>query len=180
MPRLRPPPGWRRICASRSPRAITLAPMTAPLRYSTLGSGLLAGRMPHATMHVDALRVEGVDTVINLCEDHEYWAGEREEVETAYAEAGITEHRLAVPDGATIPAEVLDRAVAATAAGGTTYVHCRGGRERSAAVAVALLATRSGVEIDAALSAAAARWPTCRPLPWQLAGVRAWAGSGGS
>ena len=65
--------------------------------------------------------------------------------------AGIAEHRLAVPDGATIPPDVLDRAVAATAAGETTYVHCRGGRERSAAVAVALLATRSGVEIDEAL-----------------------------
>jgi protein tyrosine phosphatase (PTP) superfamily phosphohydrolase (DUF442 family) len=153
--------------------------MTAPLRYSTLGSGLLAGRMPHATMHVDALRAEGVQTVINLCEDHEYWAGEREAVEAAYAEAGIAEHRLAVPDGATIPPDVLDRAVAATAAGQTTYVHCRGGRERSAAVAVALLATRTGVEIDTALSAATARWPTCRPLQWQIAGVRAWAASGG-
>jgi atypical dual specificity phosphatase len=154
--------------------------MTAPLRYSTLGSGLLAGRMPHATMHVVALRAEGVKTVINLCEDHEYWAGEREAVEAAYAAAGIAEHRLGVPDGATIPPDVLDRAVAATAGGETAYVHCRGGRERSAAVAVALLATRSGVGIDEALSAAAARWPTCRPLPWQLAGVRAWAGSGGA
>lgn len=126
-------------------------------------------------MHVDTLRTEGVQTVINLCEDREYWAGEREAIETAYAAAGIAEHRLGVPDGATIPPEVLDRAVAATANGETTYVHCRGGRERSAAVAVALLATRSGIEIDEALTAAQAVWPTCRPLPWQLAGVRAWA-----
>ena len=81
MPRLRPPPGWRRICASRSSRTTTLARITAPLRYSTLGSGLLAGRMPHATMHVDALRAEGVKTVINLCDDHEYWAVEREAYE---------------------------------------------------------------------------------------------------
>ena len=180
MPRLRPPPGWRRICAGHSARTTNLARMTAPLRYSTLGSGLLGGRMPHATTHVDALRAEGVETVINLCEDHEYWAGEREAMEAAYAAAGIAEHRLAVPDGATIPPDVLDRAVAATANGETTYVHCRGGRERSAAVAVALLATRSGVEIDVALRAAEARWPTCRPLPWQLAGVRAWAASAGS
>ncbi len=153
--------------------------MTAPLRYSTLGSGLLAGRMPHSVMHVDALRAEGVRTVINLCEDHEYWAGEREAVEAAYSEAGIAEHRLPVHDGASIPPGVLDRAVAATAAGETTYVHCRGGRERSAAVAVALLATRRGVGIDEALAAAAARWPTCQPLEWQLASVRAWARSAG-
>jgi protein-tyrosine phosphatase len=150
--------------------------VTARLRYSTLGSGLLAGRMPHDAAHVEALRAEGVRTVINLCEDHEYWDGEREAVEAAFRSAGIAEHRLPVPDGATIPAHVLDGAVAAAAEGETTYVHCRGGRERSAAVAVALLATRRGVTVDEALRTAAERWPTCRPLPWQIAGVREWAG----
>ena len=89
-------------------------------------------------------------TVINLCEEHEYWDGERAAVEAAFRHARIAEHRLPVPDGATIPPDVLDRAVAA-AAQDTTYVHCRGGRERSAAVAVALLATRRGVSIDEAL-----------------------------
>jgi protein-tyrosine phosphatase len=148
--------------------------MTAPLRHFALGSGLFAGRMPHATAHVEALHAAGVHTVINLCEDHEYWDGERAAVEAAFAHAGITEHRLPVHDGATIPPEVLDRAVAA-AGEDTAYVHCRGGRERSAAVAVALLATRQGVAIDAALADAKARWPNCRPLPWQIAGVRAWA-----
>jgi protein tyrosine phosphatase (PTP) superfamily phosphohydrolase (DUF442 family) len=180
MPQLRPRPGWRRICAGRSARTTTLAQMTAPLRYSSLGSGIYAGRMPHATMHVDALAAEGVEAVINLCEDHEYWAGEREAIEAAYAAAGIAEHRLAVPDGATIPPDVLDRAVAATVGGEIIYVHCRGGRERSAAAAVALLATRSGVEIDEALRTAEECWPTCRPTPWQLAGVRAWAAAAGS
>jgi atypical dual specificity phosphatase len=151
-----------------------LARVTAPLRYSTLGSGLLAGRMPHATAHVEALHAEGVRTVINLCEEHEYWDGERAAVEAAFLHARIAEHRLPVPDGATIPPDVLDQAVAA-AAGETAYVHCRGGRERSAAVAVALLAARRGITIDEALADAKARWPTCRPLPWQMAGVRAWA-----
>ena len=141
--------------------------MTAPLRYSTLGSGLLAGRMPHATAHVEALDAEGVRTVINLCEEHEYWDGERAAVEAAFRHARIAEHRLPVHDGATIPPDVLDRALQA-AAHDTTYVHCRGGRERSAAVAVALLAARRGISIDAALREAEARWPTCRPLPWQL------------
>ena len=148
--------------------------MTAPLRYSRLEPGLLAGRMPHAAAHVDALQAEGVRTVINLCEDHEYWDGERATVEAAFRRARIAEHRLPVPDGATIPPDVLDRAVAA-AAKDTAYVHCRGGRERSAAVAVAVLASRRGMSIDEALTEAEARWPTCRPLPWQIAGVRAWA-----
>jgi protein-tyrosine phosphatase len=148
--------------------------MTARLRYFELGSGLYAGRMPHATAHVEALDAAGVRTVVNLCEEHEYWDGERAAVEAAFAHAGIVEHRLPVPDGATIPPAVLDRAVAAVG-DETAYVHCRGGRERSAAVAVAVLATRRGVSIDAALADAAGRWPTCRPLPWQIEGVRAWA-----
>ena len=148
--------------------------MTAPLRYSSLGSGLLAGRMPHAAAHVEALDAEGVRTVINLCEDHEYWDGERAAVEAAFRRADMTEHRLPVHDGATIPPDVLDRAVAAVG-DETAYVHCRGGRERSAAVAVALLVRRRGVSVETALADAAAAWPTCRPLPWQIAGVRAWA-----
>jgi atypical dual specificity phosphatase len=135
--------------------------------------------MPHATAHVEALDAEGVRTVINLCEEHEYWDDEREAVEAAFLRARIDEHRLPVPDGATIPPHVLDRAVAA-AADDTAYVHCRGGRERSAAVAVALLATRRGVSIDEALADAQGRWPTCHPLPWQIAGVRAWAAARGS
>ena len=148
--------------------------MTAPLRYFALGSDLFAGRMPHATAHVEALDAAGVRTVVNLCEEHEYWDGERAAVEAAFRRAGIVEHRLPVHDGATIPPDVLDRAVAAVG-DETAYVHCRGGRERSAAVAVALLARRRGVSVDTALADAAARWPTCRPLPWQIAGVRAWA-----
>jgi atypical dual specificity phosphatase len=148
--------------------------MTARLRYFALGSGLFAGRMPHAAAHVEELAAAGVRTVVNLCEDHEYWDGERAAVEAAFDRAGIVEHRLPVPDGSSIPPDVLDRAVAATG-GEPVYVHCRGGRERSAAVAVAVLARRRGVSIEAALADATARWPTCRPLPWQIAGVRAWA-----
>ncbi len=148
--------------------------MTARLRFYALGSGLLAGRMPHAAAHVEQLDAAGVRTVVNLCEEHEYWDGERAAVETAFARAGIVEHRLPVHDGATIPPDVLDRAVAAVG-DEKAYVHCRGGRERSAAVAVAVLATRRGVSVDTALADAAARWPTCRPLRWQIEGVRAWA-----
>ena len=77
--------------------------MTAPLRYFALGSDLFAGRMPHAAAHVEALDAAGVRTVVNLCEEHEYWEGERAAVEAAFRRAGIVEHRLPVHDGATIP-----------------------------------------------------------------------------
>lgn len=129
--------------------------------------------MPVSARHIDALRAEGVTAVINLCEDREYWDGEREAVAGACARTGIAEHRLPVIDGATVPADVLDQAVDA-AAGGVLYVHCRGGRERSAAVAIALLATTSGSSVDDALDLAVAMRPTFKPLPWQVEGVRSW------
>ncbi|HYX85898.1 MAG TPA: sulfur transferase domain-containing protein [Gaiellales bacterium] len=143
------------------------------LDYARLSDTLLAGRMPVSTAHIDALAAEGVTAVINLCEDHEYWDDEREAVASACREHAIVERRLPVTDGATVPDAVLDRAVEA-AAGGVTYVHCRGGRERSAAVAVAILAASAGTSVEEALTFACARRPAFRPLHWQLEGVRAW------
>jgi protein tyrosine phosphatase (PTP) superfamily phosphohydrolase (DUF442 family) len=102
----------------------------ARLNYSRLSDRLLAGAMPHAAEHVSSLQGEGVVVVINLCEEREYWDGERETVMAAYAASGITELHLPVKDGATVPHEVIDAAVAGMAAG-VAYVHCRGGRERS-------------------------------------------------
>ena len=81
------------------------------LEYTRLRDSLLAGRMPVSARHIDQLSAEGVTTVINLCEDREYWDGEREAVACACARAGITEHRLAVIDGATVPSDVLEQAV---------------------------------------------------------------------
>ena len=94
--------------------------------------------------------------MINLCEDREYWDGEREAVAGACARAGIAEHRLAVIDGATVPPDVLERAIEA-AAEGVAYVHCRGGRERSAAVAIAPGAASAGSSVDEALESGASR-----------------------
>jgi atypical dual specificity phosphatase len=143
------------------------------LEYTRLHDSLLAGRMPVSERHVQTLRDEGVTAVINLCEDREYWDGERDAVAAACAGAGITELRLPVIDGGTVPADVLERAVAA-AAEGVVYVHCRGGRERSATVAVAILADASGSTVDEALRLAVSLRPGFRPLPWQVEGVRSW------
>jgi atypical dual specificity phosphatase len=143
------------------------------LEYTRLNDSLLAGRMPVSARHVEALHAEGVTAVINLCEDREYWDGERDAVAAACTGAGIAEHRLPVIDGGTVPPDVLDRAVEA-AAQGVVYVHCRGGRERSAAVAIALLAARSGSSADDAHRLAVSLRPGFRPLPWQVEGVRSW------
>ena len=145
--------------------------------YARLSDSLLAGRMPYAGEHVRRLAGDGVTDVVNLCRDVEYWEGERAAVELAYRETGIAEHRLAVSDGGTVPARILDQAAAIAAAGRVVYVHCRGGRERSAAVSVGLLALALGVPADEALKLARSSWPVFQPLDWQLAAVRAWVAS---
>jgi uncharacterized protein (TIGR01244 family) len=146
----------------------------AALRYSRISDTLLAGPMPFGHAHVDQLIAEGVGAVVNLCEEREYWDGERAEVLTAYRAAGIVEHHLPVRDGSTVPVDVIAAAVE-VAGDNTVYVHCRGGRERSATVATALLAASEGLEIDRALERARERRPIFAPLPWQVTALRAWA-----
>jgi len=146
----------------------------ARLNYSRLTDTLLAGAMPHAADHVRQLDREGVRNVINLCEEREYWEDERAAVLAAYGEAGIVEHHLPVKDGATVPAAVIDAALEASG-GATVYVHCRGGRERSATVAAALLSASESISIDLALRRSKELRPTFQPLPWQVEALRAWA-----
>src|SRR3954467_4122293 len=145
----------------------------ARLNYSRLSDRLLAGAMPHSAEHVAVLHDEGVQVVINLCEEREYWVGEREAVLRAYSKARIRELHLPVKDGATIPAGVIDDAVQGAAAS-VVYVHCRGGRERSATVATALLARVHQLPLDQAMALARAARPVFCPLPWQMAGLQAW------
>jgi atypical dual specificity phosphatase len=146
----------------------------ARLNYSRLSDRLLAGAMPHSAEHVATLQDEGVQLVINLCEEREYWVGEREAVLSAYGKARIRELHLPVKDGASIPPGVIDAAVESGAAG-VVYVHCRGGRERSATVATAILAREQQLSIDQAMALARAGRPVFCPLPWQMAGLQAWA-----
>jgi protein-tyrosine phosphatase len=78
-----------------------------------------------------------------------------------------------VRDGSTVPGTVLDRAVELSATG-TLYVHCRGGRERSATVCAAILSRQTGADVEAALRSAQAANPIFRPLPGQVQGLHAW------
>ena len=146
----------------------------ARLNYSRLSDRLLAGAMPHSAEHAAALHDEGVRLVINLCEEREYWVGEREAVLSAYGKLRIRELHLPVKDGATIPPGVIDAAVE-DGAGTVAYVHCRGGRERSATIATALLAREQQLSIDQAIALARVGRPVFCPLPWQMAGLQAWA-----
>jgi atypical dual specificity phosphatase len=148
--------------------------MPRVLPYHRIGDRLLAGPMPFHDDHVAALHAEGVTAVINLCEQREYWRGERESLEAAYHRHGLAEHLLPVRDGSSVPPDVLDRAVE-IARDHVSYVHCRGGRERSATVASAVLARLDGLSVDDAVKLARQRRPVFAPLEWQISGLREWA-----
>ena len=58
--------------------------------------------------------------------------------------------------------------------GGTTYVHCRGGIERTGSSLLAWYARERGLGADDALSELRSRRPVLSPRAEQLAAVRAW------
>jgi len=108
--------------------------------FADVSDDLLVGAYPLDADDVRNLERLGVKRVLNLVEDQEYEPGERAQVVAALAEAGIEEHRLPLTDYGGLPAQALDAAaedvIEALDAGLRSYVHCRAGWQRSAAVAV--------------------------------------------
>jgi protein-tyrosine phosphatase len=80
-----------------------------------------------------------------------------------------------VVDGATVPDAVLDQALEVAGEGGTVYVHCRGGRERSATVCAAVVVGAQKVSAADAIAQIQGANPVFKPLPWQVAGLEQWA-----
>jgi protein-tyrosine phosphatase len=146
--------------------------------FSDVDDGLLIGAYPLDEDDVGMLAWAGVDRVLNLVEDGEYEPGERETVLSAFASAGIEEQRVGLTDYGGLPPAELEVAVRAVASwlddGKTSYVHCRAGWQRSAAVAAGVIAVRDGVDIDAALDRVQRRKPTADPLPHQREDLRRW------
>jgi predicted protein tyrosine phosphatase len=58
--------------------------------------------------------------------------------------------------------------------GKRTYVHCRAGWQRSAAVAAGVVAIHEGLDIDEALLSLRRRKPSAEPLPHQQDDLRRW------
>lgn len=139
---------------------------------------LLVGAYPLDEDDVRMLSMIGVQRVLNLAEDEEYRPGERALVEQALAEAGIGERRLRLADYGGLPAEDVDAAVREVNdwldEGVCTYLHCRAGWQRSAAVAAAVVALREGIDIDEALAYVQARKPSADPLTHQREDLRRW------
>jgi protein-tyrosine phosphatase len=146
--------------------------------FADVLDGLLIGSYPLDREDVAMLEWAGVRRVLNLVEDGEYRAGEREEVEHAFAQLGIEEWRLPFPDYGGLPPGLIDRAVETVAGwleeGRTSYVHCRAGWQRSPAIAAALIAVRDGVDIDEALAQVQLRKPSADPLPHQRDDLWQW------
>ncbi|MDQ6745486.1 MAG: dual specificity protein phosphatase family protein [Actinomycetota bacterium] len=153
------------------------------LWFRTYGFGeilpeLLIGAYPRDTEDVGMLEWAGVRRVLNLVEDEEYEPGEREAVTQAYAAAGIEEHRLNFADYGALPAEALEAGVQEVtdwlAERAVSYVHCRAGWQRSAAIAAGVVATVQGLDIDEALQFVQDRKPSADPLPHQREDLRQW------
>ncbi len=139
---------------------------------------LLVGAYPLDRDDVATLEQLGVRRVLNLTEDQEYRPGDREEVQRALSGAGIEERRLHMTDYGGLPPAALEAAVEEVNAwldqGVRTYLHCRAGWQRSAAVAAGVVAVRTGREIDDALDYVQLRKPSADPLPHQREDLRRW------
>lgn len=139
---------------------------------------LTVGALPADAADVAALEFIGVQRVLNLVADDEYEVGARADVTRAYERAGIEEHRVSLVDFGHLPPDALELAVAMLNQwldeGRMSYVHCRAGWQRSAAVAAAGIAIRDGIDVDEAVELVRSRKPTADPLPHQREDLRRW------
>jgi protein-tyrosine phosphatase len=146
--------------------------------FADVLDNLLVGAYPLDEEDVRVLARLRIRRVFNLTEDAEYRSGDRLAVEHALRDAGIQEHRLSLPDYGGLPAHALDAAVDTVNAWlderQRTYLHCRAGWQRSAAVAAGVIAERAGLDVDDALAYVQARKPTADPLPHQRDDLRRW------
>jgi protein-tyrosine phosphatase len=146
--------------------------------FADIFDDLFIGAYPLDEDDVAMLHRLGIQRVLNLVEDGEYREGEREAVQAAFAAAGIEERRRNLVDYGGLPADELELAALEVRGwlheGIRTYVHCRAGWQRSAAVAAAVVALREGVDIDDALAYVQRRKPSADPLPHQRENLRQW------
>ena len=85
---------------------------------------------------------------------------------------------MRLTDFGRLPPDLLERAVQEVVswldAGLLSYVHCRAGWQRSAAVAVGAVAVHDGLGIEEALSFVQQRKPSADPLPHQRDDLVSW------
>jgi atypical dual specificity phosphatase len=146
--------------------------------FAEIQDGFLVGAFPLDRADVAMLERIKVERVLNLVEDEEYARGEREVVADALQLAGIVEARVGLTDFGRLPGGKLDHAVGEVIewlkGGQRVYLHCRAGRQRSAAVAAGVVALTEGVDIEEALELVRDRKPSADPLPEQREDLLRW------
>ncbi len=146
--------------------------------FAEILDDLMIGAYPLDSDDVGMLEMMRVERVLNLVEDEEYGEIDRQAVEEALDEAGIEEYRMRLTDFGHLPPDGLETAVSEVKGwlddGIRTYVHCRAGWQRSAAVAAGVVAVRDGIDIDEAVQFVQVRKPSADPLPHQRDDMRRW------
>jgi len=149
--------------------------------FAEILDNLVIGAYPLDAEDVSMLNWMGVRRVLNLVEDEEYPPGDRDAVAAALSANGIIEQRLHFTDFGRLPADELEAAVQEVSRwlgdGLRTYVHCRAGQQRSAAVAAGVIALRQGVGTEEALAYVQQRKPSAAPLPHQREDLASWWGA---
>jgi len=146
--------------------------------FAQVHDGLLIGAYPLDGDDIRMLGAMSIRQVLNLVEDAEYGPGRRVAIEQGLRDARIVEHRMQLTDFGRLPADALEEAVRLVVswlkAGIPSYVHCRAGWQRSAAVAAGAVAVYEGIGIDEAVALVRERKPSAEPLPHQRDDLRTW------
>jgi predicted protein tyrosine phosphatase len=170
------PPGTRSSASTGHHYAISDWFLT--YGFAEVHDGLLIGAYPLDARDVAMLSAMQVERILNLVEDQEYAPGRRRLVEEALQDAGIAEERMSLTDFGRLPADRLEPAVQRVVgwlrAERMSYVHCRAGWQRSAAVAAGAIAIYAGLGIDDALAHVQQRKPSAEPLPHQREDLYTW------
>jgi hypothetical protein len=131
-------PTWAKACYARVARATQRSKAFEYTQLDGAHAQLLMGAVPRSAAHLQALHDEGVRAVVTL---NQAW--EPQAPSATFNEAGLAQLRLPTPDYAAPSQRDIRRAVAFidqhVQAGHRVYVHCNGGKGRSAVCTLAYL-----------------------------------------
>jgi ADP-ribosylglycohydrolase/rhodanese-related sulfurtransferase len=180
-------PPWSHVEAPRptdsDPEAEAIGyvmPILRSFTWDEIAPGVHAGRAPIFRRDIWRLRARGVTHILDLREDHE-WDGPGRRGGSAIAEIdvlGMSRLSVAIRDMGTPSERHLDEAVAyldaALHLGGSVYVHCRAGVQRTGAIAAAWFARQQRCSVDEAVERLRERRPDFEPMVFQVMAAREW------
>lgn len=155
-------------------------PILRSFTWDEIAPGVHAGRAPIFRRDIWRLRARGITHILDLREDLE-WDGPGRRGGSAIVEIetlGLSRLCVAIRDMGTPSVRHLDEAVAyldaALHLGGSVYVHCRAGVQRTGAIAAAWFARQQRCSIDEAVERLRERRPDFEPMVFQVAAARDW------